>query len=490
LQLSVLADAARAHIVKGPADLDIRGLSADSRACEAGYLFAALPGTALDGRHFIGDALSRGASAVLTLDEGAEALETGEAALVCSDLPRGSFALICARYFDAQPSIAVAVTGTNGKSSVAEFCRQLWNALGRQGSTIGTLGVVGPDGGATLAHTTPDPVTLHRQLAGLAEAGIERVALEASSHGLDQHRLDGVPLKAAAFTNLTQDHFDYHPTVEAYLAAKMRVFDLVTPGGTAVLNADIPEYDALVHRCRERGLDILSFGEAGADLRLVARESLANGHQGLRVVAGGRNLDIELPLAGHFQAMNALCAAAMVASAESLPLADVLKLVDTLTGVRGRLEPVAGHPKGARIYVDYAHTPDALTNVLGAMRDDVEGRLVVVFGCGGDRDAAKRPLMGAVAQKLADVAYLTDDNPRTEDPAAIRRAALEAAPDAIEIGDRREAIRSAVAALESGDVLVIAGKGHESGQTIGTTVHPFDDADEARKAIAAIGGTP
>ena len=488
MQLSVLVDGAEARIVKGSADVEILSLSADSRACEPGTLFAALPGTAVDGRNFVGGAVAAGASAVLAGDWDLDVIDSGSAALIAADAPRRSFSLICSNFFGVQPATAIAVTGTNGKSSVTEFCRQFWSALDQRGATIGTLGVIGPDGSASLAHTTPDPVTLHGRLRDLADEGIDRVALEASSHGLDQHRLDGVSLRAAAFTNLTQDHFDYHPSVEAYLAAKTRLFDLVVPGGTAVLNADIPEFEGLVRHCRDRGLEVVSLGESGTNLRLIEQESLANGHQRLVLDAGGEPVDIELPLAGYFQAMNMMCAAAMIAAVESLSLAEVLRLAEGLCGVRGRLEPVAGHPAGARIYVDYAHTPDALENVLEALRGDVAGRLVVVFGCGGDRDAAKRPLMGAIARRIADRAYVTDDNPRTEDAATIRAAVLEAVPDALEIGDRREAIRTAVAELAPGDVLVIAGKGHEPGQTVGTTVYPFDDVDEARAAIAALEG--
>ncbi|MBT5435821.1 MAG: UDP-N-acetylmuramoyl-L-alanyl-D-glutamate--2,6-diaminopimelate ligase [Rhodospirillaceae bacterium] len=487
LQLSVLVDGADAHVVRGPQDIDILGLSADSRDCDKGYLFAALTGSQTDGRGFIADALARGSIAVLTDEAGIQEADVGSATLVGAPQARRSFALICARFFEQQPRTAIAVTGTNGKSSVAEFCRQFWAALGESAATMGTLGVVGDQAPALLARTTPDPVTLHQHLRDLAQHGVERVAIEASSHGLDQCRLDGVRLKAAGFTNLTQDHFDYHPSVEAYLEAKSRLFDLVLPGGTAVLNADIPEFDKLAERCRGRGLTACSYGEAGTDLRLLDRKSLANGHQHLAIKAGDREIDIELPLTGRFQAMNVLCAAGMVAAVEDCSVESVLARAGELTGVRGRLEAVPGHPQGAGIFVDYAHTPDALENVLKAVRGDVAGRLVVVFGCGGDRDRAKRPLMGAIATRLADTVYVTDDNPRTEDADAVRREIVAAAPGALEIGDRRQAIRDAIASLGSGDLLVIAGKGHEAGQTVGHTTLPFDDAQEARRALADLG---
>lgn len=488
MQLSVLVENAGAHLVRGSLDLEIQSLTADSRTCVAGALFAALSGTNTDGSRFVADALARGSVAVLAHEEAVENLDVGSATLLASDQPRRSFALVCARFFEAQPRLAIAVTGTNGKSSVAEFCRQLWDAMGVRGATIGTLGVVGTRGTDALIHTTPDPVTLHRELRHLADEGVERVALEASSHGLDQHRLDGVGLRAAGFTNLSQDHFDYHESAEAYLEAKARLFDLVDENGTAVINADAPEFTMLAERCAARGLKVLSYGKAGRDLRLVGQEALENGHQKLAIGLGDQVLDIELPLAGHFQAMNVLCAAGMIAALEDRPVADILTLAQGLVGVRGRLQPISGHPAGARVYVDYAHTPDALDNVLSALRDDVAGRLVVVFGAGGDRDKAKRPLMGAVATRIADLAYVTDDNPRSEDPAVIRAEIMAAAPGTIEIGDRHEAIVTAIGNLQAGDVLVIAGKGHESGQTVAGEVLPFDDADEASAAIAALGG--
>jgi UDP-N-acetylmuramoyl-L-alanyl-D-glutamate--2,6-diaminopimelate ligase len=378
------------------------------------------------------------------------------------------------------------VTGTNGKTSVAVFCAQLWRALGIKSAAVGTLGVCGNGYRAGLAQTTPEPVTLHRVLADLAVRDFRRVALEASSHGLHQHRLDGIRFAGAGFTNLTQDHFDYHPTVEAYRAAKFSLFGLVEPGGVAALNADSAEFDALAQSCRQQGLRVIGYGRAGHELKLVETR-----HQGaaqtLTVEAEGRRVDTELPLPGHFQAMNALCAAAMVAGTEQIALADVLELLPRLSGVRGRLERVARHPSGGPIYVDYAHTPDALETVLAEVRPAVTGRLFVVFGCGGDRDREKRARMGAIAARLADRVFVTDDNPRSETAASIREEIMIGCPDAINVDGRAEAIRAAIAQMAEGDVLVVAGKGHEQGQIVGDQILPFDDGEQVRRAVDDIG---
>ncbi len=480
MRLSGLIEGAGTRLVRGSADVDITGLAADSRLCGPGHLFAALTGSVTDGRRFIDDALTKGSVAVLVEDDGSAPPQAGDATVLAASRARSSFAIMCARFHGAGPRIAVAVTGTNGKSSVADFCRQFWSAMGHRAASVGTLGIVSPEGVDTLAHTTPDPAVLFARLGELASAGITRVALEASSHGLDQRRLDGLVIDAAAFTNFSRDHLDYHATPESYLDAKLRLFDLARPGGVAVLNADIPEFDTIARRCRD--LAIVSFGEAGTGLRLAGLAVTKGGHQVLEVEAGGVIRTVTLPLAGRFQAMNVLCAAALVASVEDLSAHEVLELSGSLNGVPGRLEAVPGHPEGARVHVDYAHTPDALETVLGALRGTTSGRLAVVFGCGGDRDRAKRPQMGAIATRLADDVYVTDDNPRTEDAASIRRAILEAAPGAREIGDRREAIRTAMAVLGADDVLVIAGKGHEEGQIVGGSVLPFDDREEARRA--------
>lgn len=469
---------------------EILGITADSREVRPGYLFAALPGSKLDGRRFIDDAVARGAAAILSDGPvGISAFDTfGQrqppVLLVTDPNPRRRLALMAARFHAPQPRTIVAVTGTNGKTSVASFTRQIWQQLGYRAASLGTLGIVAPDATKSGAMTTPDPVTLHRELAELARRGIDHVALEASSHGLDQFRLDGLRVSAAAFTNLTQDHLDYHGTMADYRAAKLRLFTaLLRDGGTAVLNADSSEFEAFAAACRGRGLRILAYGErADADLRIASRRPSADG-QLLDLEIIGTRHSLLLPLAGAFQASNVLAALGLVI-AEGAGVDDALATLPRLEGVPGRLQRVATLPSGAAIYVDYAHTPDALETVLQALRPHVARRLVAVFGAGGDRDAGKRPLMGAAVARFADVAIVTDDNPRSEKPEAIRAAILAACPGGREIGDRAEAIRTAIAELAAGDVLVIAGKGHETGQTIAGIVHPFDDAAVARAVVA------
>ena len=465
---------------------DITGLTADSRAVEPGFLFAALPGSQADGRDYIDQALAKGARAILAptgteLPPSATGVE-----LITDDRPRRRFARMAAAFYGAQPATIAAVTGTNGKTSTANFARQIWERLGKSAASLGTLGITAPGMEQYGALTTPDPVALHASLAELAEAGITHLAMEASSHGLDQHRLDGVAVTAAGFTNLSRDHLDYHGTMDAYLAAKARLFDeILVPGGTAVLNADAPECNALAARAEAAGRRVIRYGAKGTDLRLDAMTPQPRGLD-LRLTVRGRSFDVALPLAGAFQAANALCALGLVLAEETQPDAAIAAL-ETLVGVRGRLELVARHGNGAAIYVDYAHTPDALETVLAALRPHTRGRLVAVFGCGGDRDPGKRPVMGATVARLADLPIVTDDNPRTEDPAAIRAAVMAACPGAEEIGDRAEAIRRAVAGLTPDDVLVIAGKGHETGQIVGEDVHPFDDAEHARTAARDLG---
>jgi UDP-N-acetylmuramoyl-L-alanyl-D-glutamate--2,6-diaminopimelate ligase len=471
-------------------DADILGLTADSREVRPGFLFAALPGTKVDGRRFIEDAVAKGAVAVLTDDpHGHEALarRSPPVAVIADSNPRRRLSLMAARFHGAQPAMLAAVTGTNGKTSTANFARQLWQGLGHKAASLGTIGITAPGFDRPGSLTTPDPVTLHRDLAELARAGVDHAALEASSHGLDQYRLDGLEVGVAAFTNLTHDHLDYHATMEAYFAAKARLFGAVMrPGGVAVLNADAAEYPRLVEICRRRGHRVVGYGmAAGADLRMVARTPLPEG-QLIELEAFGARRQVRLPLVGAFQAMNVLAALGIVTASGDSTVA-ALDAMQRLTGVPGRMQHVGTTPSGAPVYVDYAHTPDALQNVLDALRPHTANRLVVVFGCGGDRDAKKRPVMGGIATKLADVAIVTDDNPRSEDPAAIRREILAAAPAAREIGDRAEAIHEAARGLAAGDVLVVAGKGHERGQTIAGVTHPFDDAEVARAAIAALG---
>ena len=470
-------------------DPDIRGLAADSRQVEPGFLFAALSGLRVDGRQFIDDAVARGAAAILIGDPASlPDLHRRHPAMpiVVDANPRRRLALMAARFYTPQPKTVVAVTGTNGKTSVVTFTRQIWQLLDRRAASLGTLGISGPGIERPGALTTPDPVTLHRELQALARHRIDAVALEASSHGLDQFRLDGLDVAAAAFTNLTRDHLDYHRTLEAYFSAKARLFDqMMQPGRVAVLNADMPEFSRLAELCRRRSHRVISFGATdSADLRLVAAQPVADGQElELRVL--GRRYGVRLPLVGQFQAMNALAALGLTL-ATGAEAHDAVTALSRLTGVPGRMQQVAAHPNGAPIFVDYAHTPDALETVLTALRPHCRGRLVVVFGAGGDRDPGKRPVMGAIATRCADRVIVTDDNPRSEAPAAIRAAILAAAPGAGEIGDRADAIHLAIRELRPGDLLVIAGKGHERGQIVGSKTLPFDDAEVARAAVAVL----
>jgi len=468
------------------ADPEIAGLTADSRQVKPGFLFAALRGAVRDGRAFAGDAVAQGAVAILTDDPAALALDPDRSrhvVIIADPNPHRRLALFAARFCGRQPRTIAAVTGTNGKTSIAHFTREIWTRLGYPAASLGTLGLVSPEGRRAGALTTPDPVGLHRDLAELAEGGIDRVAIEASSHGLAQFRLDGISPAAAAFTNLTRDHLDYHGTMDSYRAAKERLFtELLAPGGSAILNADSPEFARLQKLCRDGGHPIIAHGRApGAELRIL---DLLPRPFGQRITADlfGRRHIVYLPLAGEFQAMNVLAALGLVVSTGVAPDAAV-PVLSRLSGVPGRMQLVGESAPGAPVFVDYAHTPDALRSVLAALRPHAERRLLIVFGAGGDRDRGKRPLMGRVAAELADLVYVTDDNPRSEDPAEIRRAILGGSPQAIEVGDRRAAIAAAIAELRRGDVLVIAGKGHETGQIVGSTILPFDDVAVAREAL-------
>lgn len=458
---------------------EISGLTADSRKVGPGFLFAALPGTKADGRGFIADAIAKGAAAILA-PEGTN-IDTGAVPLVTVANPRRVFAQAAAAFNGVQPAAMTAVTGTNGKTSTANFARQIWALLGLKSAALGTLGVIAEGWPHQGSLTTPDPADLHAALAALAHFGVTHACMEASSHGLDQFRLDGVTLKAAAFTNLTRDHLDYHADMEAYLAAKLRLFTQVLPAdGTAVINADSDIAPRLAAIAAERGQRVLSYGHAGTDIKLVDLRPEPHGQE-LMLEILGRAVTVHLPLAGTFQITNALAALGLVIACGADPM-DATAALEKLEGVPGRLQKVAETITGAPVYVDYAHTPDALETVLSALRPHAV-RLIVVFGCGGDRDPGKRPQMGAIADKLADLAIVTDDNPRSEDAALIRRAILAAAPKAAEIGDRAAAIRYAVGLAQAGDVVVLAGKGHEVGQIVGAIVLPFDDAEEARKAV-------
>ena len=468
-------------------DPEIRGLTSDSRDVKPGYLFAALSGVHESGRRHLGDALARGAAAILT-DE--TPLDEPVAVPVIADRnPRRRLARMAARFYAPQPSTIAAVTGTNGKTSVAVFTRQIWAAQGLKAASIGTIGLVAPNLTRPGALTTPDPVKLHDILHDLVQAGVEHVALEASSHGLDQFRLDGVTLAAAAFTNLTRDHLDYHGDMAHYFAAKRRLFaELLPASGTAVINIDDESGRTLVDVAKARGQRVIAYGTApDAELRLITATPTAHGLAVEIAAAGVRPRRLELPLLGTFQAMNALAAIGL-AIATGTTADAALDVLPRLEGVPGRMELAATHPAGAPLIVDYAHTPDALETALKALRPHTAKRLIVVFGCGGDRDAGKRPQMGAIAARLADIAIVTDDNPRSEDPATIRRVILAACPSGRESGDRRAAIRTAATLLQAGDLLLIAGKGHESGQIVGARTLPFDDRIEARAAVVALGG--
>ena len=462
-----------------PVDPEIAGVTADSRKVRPGFLFAALPGSKIDGRSFIPTALGAGAAAVLAPDD------IGDLAVPvvhATDLRR-AYALAAKALHARQPEVCVAVTGTNGKTSVAVFCRQIFEQLGHRAASMGTLGVrVGAEQLTPPGLTTPDAADVAELMAELAERKVTHLALEASSHGIDQRRLDGVALKAAGFTNLTQDHLDYHGVMGAYRAAKLRLFDTLLPrGGTAVLNADSDAYDVFAAAAVQAGQTVMSVGERGQALQLLERRLVPDG-QRLTLRAAGAVHEVRLPLAGGFQASNALVAAGLcIAVGEDVHA--VLEALEHIEGAPGRLQRVGSGAKGGEAYVDYAHTPDGLQTVLSALRPHARGRLIVVFGAGGDRDRGKRPLMGAAAVRLADLAIVTDDNPRSEEPAAIRAAILASASGALEIGDRRQAIRAACAMLEEGDVLVVAGKGHEQGQIVSGVAHPFDDVAETAAAL-------
>jgi len=463
------------------------GLASDSREVRPGYLFAALPGTKANGAEFVKDAVARGAVAVLGRPEVAPSAAALGVRFIADENPRLALARFAAQFFAAQPKLVAAVTGTNGKTSITVFLREIWTALGKRAASMGTIGVVTPEGETKLHHTTPGPIELHRILAELKQGGIDHLALEASSHGLDQYRLDGADIAAVGFTNISRDHMDYHPTFEAYLACKLRLFtELAQGGAAAVVNADTGHAQDFIAAANKRGLRLLTVGEKGESLKLLARTPQDDG-QSLKVAYAGNTYAVALPLAGAFQASNALVAAGFAIGLGEEPGA-VFAALAGLVGAPGRLEKVAYAKSGAPVYVDYAHTPDALETILSALRPHTKGKLWVAFGCGGDRDKGKRVLMGAAAAKFADRVIVTDDNPRGEEAAAIRKQALAGCPGAREIGDRAEAIRAGIAALGVGDVLVIAGKGHESGQIVGTVVHPFSDRDEAVKAAVSLGG--
>lgn len=459
-------------------DVEVLGLTADSRAVKPGFIFFALAGAKADGMAFAEKALAAGAALVVGDRRAPPAIASHYQRV---DDARAALSLAAALFYPRQPQKIVAVTGTSGKTSVADFSRQIFAACGFASASLGTIGVIKPGGAVYGSLTTPDPLTLHKTLDALAGEGVTHLAMEASSHGLDQRRLDGVRLTAAGFTNLSRDHLDYHPDLDAYFGAKLRLFtDLLPQDGTAVVAADGDHAEKVVAACEARGVHVLTVGAKGQGIRLA--EVVADGFdQILTLVHAGVAYKIRLPLAGVFQAENALVAAGL-ALAGGAPAEKVFQALEKLKGAPGRLERV-GDRNGAPVFVDYAHKPDALEKAIAALKPFAKNRLILVFGCGGDRDAGKRPIMGEIAARGADVVIVTDDNPRGEQPADIRAQILKGAPGAKEIGDRAQAIRAGVAELGPGDALLIAGKGHETGQIVGSTILPFSDHEAARGAL-------
>ena len=458
-------------------DAVVTGLSADSRQIKAGVVFAALPGTAMDGRDFIPQAIENGAVAILSI-EGVKA----SVPVIEDNRPRLAYAKLAEKLFPGQPKTIVAMTGTNGKSSTVDFLRQIWSYAGFNAACFGTLGVTSSAGYKPMSHTTPDAIALHQTLSALAAEGVTHAAMEASSHGLKQYRMDAVDVAASGFSNLTQDHFDYHPTMQDYFNAKARLFIDLTPRGAPVIINTNDKYGRhLVDVCQGLGHDVLQVGWTGADIRIDEVMPHAAG-QKLTLIVGGNRHSVDLPLAGEFQVLNAVAALGLAVKTGVSEIIAV-EALGHLKGVAGRLE-LAGVKDGAPIYVDFAHTEDGLEKLLRSVRPHTAGEIIIVFGCGGDRDPDKRKKMGAAAAKLADQVIVTDDNPRTEDAALIRAAVMRGCPDAVEIGNRAEAIAEGIRRLGPTDCLVIAGKGHEQGQIIGDTVIPFSDVDVAKGLLS------
>jgi len=464
-------------------DSEVTGFAIDHRKVAKGSIFGAFKGAVFNGEDFIGEAVERGAVAVVARPGAPVA-----AVPHLSDAePRTLFAQLAAKFFGPYPETVVAVTGTNGKTSTVEMTRQLWRMAGHRSASIGTLGVTTSDDQVKTGLTTPDIVTFLSNMAGLKRMGISHVAYEASSHGLDQHRAEGVPLKAAAFTNFSRDHLDYHPSMDAYFEAKMRLFDELLPAdGTAVVWTDDPKSDEVIERIRRRGIALMTVGREGETIRLLEQSPTTLG-QNLVIRFAEGTYRLALPLIGAYQASNVLVAAGL-AMATGSSFENVFSAMQRLAPVRGRLERAVISRAGAPVYIDYAHTPDALEAAIAALRPHVSDRLITVFGAGGDRDQGKRPEMGAVAARLSDVVIVTDDNPRGEDAAKIRSDVLAGAPGAIEVGGRREAIAEAIRMAGEGDIILVAGKGHETGQIIGAGANerilPFDDALVARECAA------
>jgi len=459
-------------------DSQVTGFAIDHRKVAPGSVFGAFRGSAFNGEEFIAQAVDRGAVAVVARPQ-----VEATVPVIGDDNPRRRFAELAARFYAPYPDTVVAVTGTNGKTSTVEMTRQIWRMTGHRSASIGTLGVTTSDDQVKTGLTTPDIVTFLNNMAGLKRMGISHVAYEASSHGLDQHRAEGVPLDAAAFTNFSRDHLDYHATMDAYFEAKMRLFDeLLPPGKPAVVWTDDPKSEEVIDRASARGHKVMTVGRSGETIRLVEQTPTPLG-QSLLLEHDERSLKLSLPLIGAYQSANVLVAAGLV-MATGVNFDRVFSAMQRVAPVRGRLERAVITGAGVPVYIDYAHTPDALEAAIAALRPHVEGRLIIVFGAGGDRDQGKRPEMGAVATRMSDIVIVTDDNPRSEDPATIRAAIMAAAPGATEVGGRREAIAEAIRIARAGDIVLVAGKGHETGQIVGDRVLPFDDALVARECAA------
>ncbi|OYW23259.1 MULTISPECIES: Mur ligase family protein [unclassified Sphingomonas] len=466
-------------LIGGDETQTVTGFAIDHRKVAPGTIFGAFEGMRLNGEDFIEAAIASGAIAVVARPGVAV---TG-ACHIASDNPRAAFAALAAKFFAPFPETAVAVTGTNGKTSTVEMTRQLWRMFGHHAASIGTLGVTTANDSVTTGLTTPDIVTFLSNVGGLAREGVTHLAFEASSHGLSQYRTEGLPVQAAAFTNLSRDHLDYHRDMADYFTAKMRLFtDILAPDGTAVVWADDEYSPRVIDLARERGNRVITVGEQGETLRLVGREPSLLG-QGLTIEADGQRHKVNLPLIGAYQAANALTAAGLVIATGG-EVAPTLAALARLQPVRGRLERAVINRQGAPVYVDYAHTPDAIEAAIAALKPHASGKLIVLIGAGGDRDSGKRAPMGAVASGLADLVIVTDDNPRSEDPATIRAQVMAGAPGATEVAGRREAIAAAIAAAGPGDIVLLTGKGHEQGQIVGDMVLPFDDVSVARECVA------
>lgn len=463
-------------------DLEIAGLTADSRQVKRGYLFAALQGVAAHGRDFLAQAKANGAAAVLSAGD----LGAGpDLPHVVSANARADFARAASLFFPRRPQVLVGVTGTNGKSSTVDFLRQIWAASGKRAASMGTLGAIWDGNTRDLGHTTADPVQVHQTLQMLADEGVTHAAMEVSSHGLAQHRVDSVALDAAAFTNLTQDHLDYHETMAGYRDAKLRIWSIVKRPGIAVINADSPEAAAFEAAAQPLQIVLCGWRAPRENALKIAEIQPRPNAQTMTLLWQGKETKIEAPLIGEFQALNAVCAATLALAIGETPEA-VWASLEKLKPVKGRMEHVGQSKSGGHVFVDYAHTPDGLDVLLRAARPHAPGRIIVAFGCGGDRDRDKRAKMGAIAKRHADVVIVTDDNPRSEDPAAIRAQILQGAPGALEIGDRAAAIREGVAMLRAGDALMIAGKGHETGQIVKGVTLPFSDQDVAKAALESL----